>query len=102
MPSYQRQVEIPGRSSQELYDCISKDIEKFLSKSPIGKFDVERDPGKKELRIKGNIFSATLICLEAKMQLNAQLSLMAMPFKSKLDDGINHWLSKTFNLTNLE
>ena len=102
MPSYQRKVEIPGRTSQELYDVVSEGIEKFLSKAPIGKFDIDRDPGRKEVRIKGSIFSATLVCQEAKMELNAQLSLMAMPFRSQLDEGINRWLSKAFDLKNLE
>ena len=102
MPSYQRQVEIPGHTSQELYDFVSKDIEKFLSKAPIGKFDIERDPSRKEVKIRGSIFSATLVCQEARMELNAQLSLLAMPFRSQLDDGIKHWLSKNFNLTNTE
>ncbi len=100
MPSYQRQVEVPGRTSQELYDLIAQDIENFLSQSPIGKFDVERDPGRKEVRIRGAIFSATLVCQDSRMELNAKLSLLAMPFRSQLDEGINRWLSKTFNLTN--
>ncbi len=101
MPSYQRQVEIPGKSSQELYESVAQDIEKFLAKASIGKFEVDRDPGKKEVRIRGSVFSATLLCLESRMELKAQLSLLAMPFRSQLDEGINRWLSKTFNLTNL-
>jgi hypothetical protein len=99
MPSYSRKVEIPGRSSQELYDAISKDIERFMSKASIGKFEIDRNPGAKKLFIKGSIFSATLTCGEAQMQLDAQLSLLAMPFKSKLDDGITRWLNKTFNIS---
>ena len=101
MPSYQRQVEIPGRTAQELYDRASQDIEKFLSKVSIGTFDVERDPSRKEVHIRGSIFSATLVCQESRMELRAQLSLLAMPFRGQLDDGINRWLSKTFDLTNI-
>jgi hypothetical protein len=98
MPSYSRKVKIPGRTSQELYDKVSEGIDRFMSKAAIGKFEIERDPTRKELHVKGSIFSATLSCLEAQMELNAKLSLMAMPFKSKLDESIDRWLFKTFNL----
>ncbi len=101
MPSYQRQVEIPNRSSQELYDLVSQDVERVLSKAAIGKYEIEKDGQAKEVRIKGSMFSATLICLDSKMELKAQLSLLAMPFRSQLDQGIDRWLAKTFNLTNL-
>ena len=101
MSSYQRQVEIPGRTAQELYDRASQDIEKFLSKVPLGKFDVERDPDRRELHIRSSIVSATLSCQESRMELNAKLSLLAMPFRSQLDEGIDRWLSKTFDLTKI-
>jgi hypothetical protein len=101
MPSYSRRVQIPGKSSQELYDKVSQDIERFLSKASLGKFDVERDDGRKELRVKSSMFSATLACREAEMELNAQLSLLATPFKSKLDDAITRWIAKTFNLNSV-
>jgi hypothetical protein len=99
MPSYSRRVKIPGKSSQELYEAISQDIERFLSKAPIGKFDIERDPTKKELRIKSSMFSATLACVEAEMAVNAQLSLLAAPFRTKLDESITKWLEKKFNIS---
>jgi len=99
MPSYSRRVQIPGRSSKELYDAVSQDIDRFLSKVPLGKFEVKRNPTEKELHVKSNMFSATLSCSDAEMELSAQLSMLAMPFKSKLDESITRWLNKTFNLT---
>ncbi|MBI2712821.1 MAG: polyhydroxyalkanoic acid system family protein [Bdellovibrio sp.] len=99
MPSYTKKVDLPGKSSKELYDAVSQDIERFLSKASIGKYEIERKPEDKKVVIKGSIFSATLICRDAQMQLDAQLSLLAMPFKSKLDEGITRWLNKTFNIT---
>lgn len=98
MASYSRRVKIPGKSSQELYDVVSKDIDHFLNKASIGKFEVDRDSPKKQLRIKSSLFSATLTCMEAEMELQAQLSLLATPFKSKLDESITRWLSKKFNM----
>lgn len=98
MPSYSRKVSLPGKSSQELYDKVSEGIDRFMSKASIGKYEIQRDPALKEVKVKGSIFSATLKCQEAQMELNAQLSLIAAPFKSKLDEGITKWLNKTFNV----
>jgi hypothetical protein len=98
MASYSRTVQIPGKSSQELYDTISNGIESFLTKSSLGKFDIKRNDGSKSIEVKGSLFSATLMCQEEAMVLNAKLSLMATPFKSKIDDGLSKWLSKAFNV----
>lgn len=98
MPSYTRKVDIPGKSSQELYDKVAADIDRFLSKASFGKFEIDRDPVKREVRVKATMASATLVCRDGCMELQAKLSLLAMPFKSKLDEGIDKWLAKTFKL----
>lgn len=98
MPSYSRKVQVPGKTSQELYDKISQDIDRFLEKASLGKCDIRRDPGTKQVEVKHSMFSATLICTEGTIELNAKLSLLAAPFRSKLDQGIDKWLSKAFNI----
>lgn len=101
MPSYTRKVKVPGKNSQELYDLVSQDADRFLTKASIGKYEIDRDPANKELKIKSSMFSAVLSFRDAEMELNAQLSLLAAPFKSKLDEAITRWLSKTLNLSSL-
>ena len=96
MPSYSRQVQVPGKTSQELYDKVAQDIERFMSKSSIGKFDVARDAVAKTVSIKSSMVTATLACEEGSIRLNAQLSLFAAPFRSKIDEGIDKWIAKTF------
>lgn len=96
MPSFTKKVPIPGKSSQEVFDTMSSGIEQFLTKAAVGKFQVDRDPQKKELRIKSSLFSATLVCSESEMEVQAQLSLLAMPFKSKFDEGITRWVNRAF------
>jgi hypothetical protein len=98
MPSYTKKVQIPGRSSQELYDKISADIERFLEKAGVGKVVIDRNAARKQLQFKSSMFSGTLSCLEGVVDLDAKLSLLATPFKSKIDEGIDRWLSKNFNL----
>jgi hypothetical protein len=97
MPSYSRKVDLPGRSAQELYDKVASDIERFLGKGSLPvSVDIERDAAKKEVRAKSSMFSATLACSDGQMKVDVQLSLLATPFRSKLDEGITKWLSKTF------
>jgi hypothetical protein len=97
MPSYSRKVNVPGRTAQELYDKVAADIERFLGKSSLPvKMDIDRDAERREVKVKSSMFSATLICRDAELVLDGQLSLMAMPFRSKLDEGIDKWLAKAF------
>jgi hypothetical protein len=97
MPAYSKTVKVSGRSSQELYDKISQDIDVMVEKWGVAqKMELTRDPAKKELHLKSAMVSATLICSNGAMTLNANLSLFAMPFRSKIDEQIDRWISKNF------
>ena len=97
MPSYSKTVQIPGKNGQELYEIVAKEIEAFLSKANLGQFDIKRDAGSKKVDVKSKMFSATLACTDGQMKLDGSLSLLATPFKSKIDEGIDRWVEKTFN-----
>jgi hypothetical protein len=96
MSSYTRSIKIPDKSSQELFDVVSKEVEHFMKKNSFGKYEIDRNAVQKEIRIKTALFSATLRCHDSEIELTAELSLMATPFKSKLDSSITTWISKTF------
>jgi hypothetical protein len=97
MPSYSRKVTIPGRSSQELFDKVSSDIDRFMGKAIGSRFDVVRDPVAKSVHVKTSMgVSATLTCTDGSIEVSAQLSFLAAPFKGKIDEGITRWLAKTF------
>jgi hypothetical protein len=97
MPSYTRTISVQGRSAQELYDKISTGIDTFLSRTSIGKYELNKDPTRKEVQFKSSMASATLECRDGAIQLQAQLSLLAAPFRGKLDEGIDRWIAKTFS-----
>lgn len=99
MPSYAKKVQVPGKSSQELYDRVAGDIDHFLGKIGVGKVEVERNPGKKQVTIKSSMVTATLTCLDGLIDVDGKLSLLATPFKGKIDEGITKWINKTFNTT---
>jgi hypothetical protein len=98
MPKYTRNISIPGKSAQDLYDVVSADIERFISKTPIGKYDISRDPTGRRVAFKSSMASATLICTDGTIQLDVDLSMFAAPFRSKLDEGLNKWLQRAFNV----
>ena len=96
MPKYSRFLKIPGKTSQELYLKLSDDIERFLAKTSFGKVAVEKDESSKKLFVKSSMVNATLICEEGMLRVDAELSLFAAPFRSKIDAGIDQWLNRTF------
>jgi hypothetical protein len=98
MPKYSRNVSIPGHNADALYERVSADIEKFLSKTPIGKYDINRDAPGKKVAFKSQLASAMLVCTDNTIQIDVDLSLFAAPFRSKLDEGLNKWLAKAFNV----
>lgn len=98
MPSYTRKVEIPGKKSEELYQTVSTEMSRFIEKLSIGKFEIQNDPQGKQVHLKSSMVTATLSCKEECLELNAQLSFIAAPFRSKIDESIDRWLAKTFNL----
>ncbi|MFZ9594775.1 MAG: hypothetical protein ACO3A2_01720 [Bdellovibrionia bacterium] len=101
MPKFLRQVEIPGKSSSEIYQVVAQGVGHFLEKAALGKFEIERDEQKKEVRIKSAMFNGSIVCSDARIEMQGQLSLLAAPFKGKLDEGITQWLSKNFKSSSL-
>ncbi len=86
-----------GEPTGVLREVTARDIERFMSKFSVGKFDINKNPGKNEVQIKSSMMSATLKCGEGTISVDGSLSLMALPFKSKIDEGIDHWVNKMFN-----
>ena len=43
MAKYTREVEVPGQSAEDIYYEVANNIDRFLSKQPIGKYDF-REP----------------------------------------------------------
>ncbi|MBY0470239.1 polyhydroxyalkanoic acid system family protein [bacterium] len=100
MPSYSKKISVSGHTADELYTKISTEIDKMMGKLPVGKFDIQRDPQKKQVSLKSSMASATLTCLDDNLVLDAKLSLMATPFKAKIDETIDHWVKKVFPRSN--
>ena len=97
MPSMSKKIPVAGKTAQELYQTIDQQIDRFLEKTPIGKYELERDSGKKELRVKSSMVKATLSFRDGEMTFNAELSFMAAPFKGKLEEGLDRWVAKAFS-----
>lgn len=98
MPSYRKTVKVAGKTGQELFDRLNGEIERFLAKTSLGNFEVQRAPEKKQFSIESKMFSATLECRDGELDLNGNLSLFAVPFRAKIDEGIDKWISKSFGV----
>lgn len=97
MPSYSKTIQVPGKTAQELYEKISGGIDQFInhpSLSVIGKFDLQRDPAKREVSFKAGMAEATLKVSDGLVTVSGKLSLLATPFKGKIDQAIDSWASK--------
>ena len=98
MANYARKVKIPGKKAAELYKTLTQDIDRLMSKISLGKYEVDPKPNEQKVDVKGPGFSATLACADEQMSVEAQLGLLVVPFKGKLDEAITRWLNKTFEL----
>ncbi len=97
MPAYTKTVKVPGRSAQDLFEKISKDIGPMIEKWGVSQgVELTHDPATRQLYLKSSLISATLTCSEGCMVLDAKLSLLALPFRSKIDEQIDRWVSKSF------
>ena len=96
MPSYSKSVKLPGKSADELYEKVAAGIERFISKTPIGDHEIQNLPEKKQVILKSKMANLTLKCSEGKLELDGSLSFMALPFRGKLDEGIDRWIQKMF------
>ena len=97
MPAYSKKVVIDGRSAQEIYEKVAADIAEVLSRNSLGGFDISHDPGRREVTLKSKVITATLICCEGELRMDGKLSLMAAPFRSKIDEGVDRWVARAFS-----
>lgn len=96
MPSFQKTFSVPGQAADQIYQKVSSDIDRFLSKTPLGQVQVDRVEGKKQVSFKSSLASGTLTAEDSALKVEVSLSLLASPFKGKIEEGVTHWLNKTF------
>jgi len=98
MPSYSRTISLPGKTADEIFNRISKAIGKFEQKDTgkFGKFEFSRDEAGKTIEMKSHHASANLHCRDGEVFLEGKLSFLVYAFRSRIDDGINQWIEKSF------
>lgn len=96
MPGYEKTVQVPGKSGADIYAKVDAELERFLSRASLGDAKIDRDRDRLSIAVKSGMFTGKLQCFDGGMKLDGKLSLLALPFKSKLDEGIDKWVSKFF------
>jgi hypothetical protein len=98
MASFSKKFEIPGKTSEVIYGAVSTDIDRFLSKTPLGTVDVTREDAQKKVSFKSSMASGSLQAKDGELAVEVSLSFLASAFKGKIEEGITRWLNKTFNV----
>jgi hypothetical protein len=96
MASFSKKFPVPGKQAADIYSAVSSGIEFFLSKTPLGSCDIKRDDATKAVSFKASMASGTLTAKDNELHVDISLSLLASPFKGKIEEGVTKWLSKTF------
>jgi hypothetical protein len=98
MPKYTKSFSLPGVKPETVFDKIVGDSERWKTsiESMLGKVEIQSDPALKQISLKSKFVNAVFVCLPEEVRVDADLSLMAMPFKGKVDEGIDRWIKKTF------
>ena len=96
MASFSKKFPVPGKNADLIYSAISKDIERFLSKTPLGTAEITRNDATKTVSFKASMASGSLAAKEGELHIDISLSLLASAFKGKIEEGVIKWLTKTF------
>ncbi len=96
MASFSKKFPVPGKTAESIYTSVTSDIDRFLSKSPIGNYELKRDDAAKTVAFKSSMASGTLAAKEGELHVDISLSFLATPFKSKIEEGVTKWLAKAF------
>jgi hypothetical protein len=96
MAKFSQKFPVPGKPAAAIYAAISTSIETFISKTPLGTADIQRDEAAKSVSFKAGMASGVLTASDNELQVDISLSLLASPFKGKIEEGVTKWLNKTF------
>ena len=96
MPKYQLNLDVPGVSADTIYEKVQIEIDQFFSKMGVGEFKFEYRPNDLEIDLDNKNFSGTLKCMNGKLSVEGKIGLLAVPFKSKIDEAVSKWISRTF------
>lgn len=97
MRKYVKEVKIPSMSAQDIYQKITHGIDTLRGRISIKNLDVTRHDDRRSIDIKSSHFSGALMCSEGIISVKGRLSLVARPFRSKLDEAIEKWVARNFS-----
>lgn len=98
MPSYSRTIDLPGKTSDEIFTRISQAIDELQGKDmgKFGKFEISCNDAEKSVRLESSHVTANLKCRDGEIFLEGKLSFLVSAFRSKIDGWIDQWIGKAF------
>ena len=70
--------------ADSIYASISGDIDRFLTKSSIGNFEINRDDAAKKVSFKSSMASGTLAAKDEQLQVEISLSFLSQIYLIQL------------------
>ena len=98
MPKFSKTFTLPGISADQSFTKITAEIERWkkAQESLMGNIALAQDSAKKEMSLESKFVNATLTCTDGAVTIAGDLSFFALPFKGKVEAGIEKWVHSSF------
>lgn len=97
MPSINKKIRVPGKEKKEIYQKVSKEIDRFLEKDSSIHLEFEQIAKESQVLVSSKYVNGTIQCEDQEVVIALKLSLLAMPFQGKIEEGIDRWIQRSFS-----
>ncbi len=92
MAAIQKTITLTGRSAAEIYELLARDLETWSKHSALPGIKIEPHPQEQTVRLQSQWVNANFRCFDGQIQVQAELSWMARPFRSKIEAQLDKWV----------
>lgn len=101
MPAFKKTISVPGLKKDEIYARVKTEVGRAQEKlkdstNPLAKFDVNFRDEICEVGVKAKLFSGSLTFRDGQVEATFDLSILATPFRSQIDEQIDRWVTRAF------
>ena len=94
MPKLHKRIEIPGQSARDLFARIRSEMEQSLARAGVDGAKLSLRESECVVEVSHAMIAGTIRCHEGAIEVDAKLSLLATPFRSKIEGWFEAWGKK--------
>ncbi len=95
-----KKYEVPGHSASEIYRKVAMELRAAVGgKSFMKDITLNYNDPETRIELKSKYADAILVCLPGRVEVDAKLAMMALPFKGKIEKFFDEWAHKLFPKT---